>query len=163
MTNLKDKITSIILLLLCIVFCKQCTSDYLNGGDNKAISNYEKMLFDKSQTEAELYPEYKEVTIKVMKVPVKSYEFRYHFDLEGIKYEGQHTFQSKLPKQNKVQIYYLKEDPNFNCVNPNELLIAEKEKNTSKKDLYWGIGWGIIGILTLLSFFSKEETKDNPK
>lgn len=157
MGKLKDKLSSIVLLVICIVFCKTCTSDYLKGGDNKAISNFEKMIFDNSVVDAQLYPDYKEVTIKVLKIPIKTFEFRYHFLLNGTNYEGQHTFQSKLPESEKLKVYYLKSDPNFNAVDPAELLKSEKEKNSSKKDLYWGIGWGVLGLLSLITLFNKEE------
>ncbi len=162
MEKLKDKIIGIAMFAVCAFFSQQCTRTYLKGGDNKAISNYEKMLFDKSVVDAELYPEYKEITVKVMKVPIKTYEFRYYFELNGKKYEGQNTFQAELPKSDVIPVYYLKDDPNFNCVDPTSLLKTEKEKNSSNSDLYWGIGWGILGLLLLIGTFSKdEETVEN--
>jgi hypothetical protein len=163
MKNLKDKFFSILVLFIAIFSCKQCTSEYIKGGDNKAISNYEKMLFDNSTAEAELYPEYKQTTIKIAGLPIKSYEFRYHFDLNGNKYEGQHTFNTDLPKSNKLKVYYLKDDPNFNLVNPKTELETEKEKNSSNSDLYWAIGWGIFSLMALFGvineFKKKEETE----
>lgn len=163
MTNLKDKIISIVILVLSITCCKQCTSEYIKGGDNKAISNYEKMLFDNSTIEAELYPEYKQTTIKIAGLPLKSYDFRYHFDLEGIKYEGKHTFNTNLPKSNRLKVYYLKNDPNFNTQNPKSELETEKEKNSSNSNLYWGIGWGVFSILTLLGVINEFKKKEEPE
>lgn len=160
MTNLKDKILSFVILIICIACCKQCTSEYIKGGDNKAISNYEKMLFDNSTIEAELYPEYKQTTIKIAGLPIKSYDFRYHFDLDGIKYEGKHTFSVELPKSSKLKVYYLKDDPNFNTQNPKSELETEKEKNSSNSSLYWGIGWGVFGLMTLFSLISEFKKKE---
>ena len=160
MTNLKDKILSFVILIICISCCKQCTSEYIEGGDNKAISNYEKMLFDNSAIEAELYPEYKQTTIKIAGLPIKSYDFRYHFDLDGIKYEGKHTFSAELPKSSKLKVYYLKDDPNFNTQNPKSELETEKEKNSSNSSLYWGIGWGVFGLMTLFSLISEFKKKE---
>jgi hypothetical protein len=159
MKKLKDKIVGIVVFLLCTTFCKQCTTTYIKGGDNKLISNYEKMIFDQSTIYAELYPEYKEHTITVMRVPMKSYEFRYHFELNGEKYEGSHTYQSSIPKTTLLKVYYLKDDPNFNCVNPEDLLKVEKEKNASNSNLYWGIGWGVLALVSLFGLLSKEKTK----
>jgi hypothetical protein len=159
MSKLKDKIGGIIFLVISVYFCQQCTRDYAKGGDNKAISNYEKMIFEKSIVQAELYPTYQEVTVKVLKTRTKSYTFRYHFEQNGTKYEGKHTFMRELPKSNTIQVYYLTEDPNFNCADPTKLLEIEKNKNSSKSDLYWGIGWGILGLLTLLGMFAKDDEK----
>jgi len=158
MTNMLDKMYTIGLLLLCITCCQQCAADYIKGGDNKAISNYEKMIFDKSITTAEFYPQYKEITVKVMKMPVKSYELRYHFNISGRKYEGSHT-QTELPNGSQLQVYYLKEDPNFNSIYPETAMKAEKEKNSSKKNLYWAIGWGFLGFLSIITLFDKEDKK----
>jgi hypothetical protein len=163
MQNLKDKIWGFIILLICIVCCKQCTTEYIKGGDNKAISNYEKMLFDNSTVEAELYPEYKQTTIKIAGIPMKSYDFRYHFNVDGNEYEGKHTFNADLPKSNTLKIYYLKTDPNFNTQNPQSKLEAEKEKNSSNSSLYWAIGWGVFGILSLLGLISEFKKKEEPE
>ncbi|MCZ4245760.1 hypothetical protein [Pedobacter punctiformis] len=152
MSKLSDKIVGVVLIAGCAIFCKMCTDMHLKGGDNKAISNYEKMIFDNSIIEAELYPNYKEVTVKIMKLPIKTYEFRYHFDINNQKYEGSHTFNAELPKSNILKVYYLKDDPNFNCYDPKANLEIEKEENSSNKNLYWAIGWGAFGLLMLMGF-----------
>lgn len=153
-----NKIYSIVAIILFFVLSKSCISDYMKGGDNRAISNYEKMLFDNSTTLAELYPEYKEVTVKIMGAPVKHYEFRYKFYVDNMEYEGGHSFDN-IPKTSFVKIYYLKKDPHFNCVNPDEKLKIEKQKNSSKNDLYWGIGWGVLFFLSLLMFIKELKKK----
>ena len=160
MKNLKDKIWGIVIVLICGFSCKQCTTEYIKGGDNKAISNYEKMIFDNSTAEAELYPEYKETTIKIAGIPMKSYDFRYHFEVDGRKYEGEHTFNVDLPKSNLLKVYYLKGDPDFNVQDPKAELKTEKEKNTSNSSLYWGIGWGVFGLMTLFSLISEFKKKE---
>ncbi len=81
--------------------------------------------------------------------------------MEGKKYEGQHTFSGSLPESSVLSVYYLKDDPNFNCVNPQDSLKSEKEKNTSKSDLYWGIGWGVLALLMAIGLFSKDKEKEN--
>ncbi|WPO80863.1 hypothetical protein [Flavobacterium sp. KACC 22761] len=163
MKSLKDKIGGIVILIVAIACCKQCTSEYIKGGDNKAISNYEKMIFDKSTAIAELYPEYKETTVKIAHVPIKTYEFRYHFEVDGNKYEGEHTFSTDLPKSNTLKIYYLKDDPNFNLQDPQAKLDSEKEKNTSNSSLYWAIGWGVFALLMLLGLIDEFKKKPQPQ
>lgn len=153
-----SKIQSIIGIILFFSLSKSCISDYRKGGDNKAIANYEKMIFDNSIAMAELSSEYKEVTVKVMKVPIKTYEFRYKFNVNNNKYEGTESF-SQLPTTNSIKVYYLKTDPYFNCTNPEGNLKAEKEKNASKSSLYWGIGWGVLCLLLVLSFIQELKEK----
>jgi len=157
-----NKIYSVLAILLFFVLCKGCISDYIKGGDNKAIGNYEKMLFDNTTATAKLSSTYKETTVKIAGLPIKTYDFRYSFNVNGVDYSGGNTFK-ELPKNPYVKVYYLKEDPYFNCVDPKELLATEKAKNTSKTDLYWGIAWGVLGLLTLLGFISelKEKWKAN--
>lgn len=155
MSKIFEKFKGILFFLFCAGMCTQCTKSYINGGDKELIANYETMINDKLTVEAELYSEYKEVTLKVMKVPVKTYDFKYHFEIDNQKYEGEKTFY-QLPTNTKLKVYYLKNNPAFNCEDPVKLLLTEKEKNSSKTDLYWGIGWGVLGILTLLGLFMKD-------
>lgn len=160
MANLKDKIFGIILVIICGFFCNKCASDYMKGGDAKAIANYKQMLADKSFIEAQLSEEYTQTTVKIMKVPITTYAFTYYFFLNGQTYNGKHSFESKLPESDKIKVYYLKTDPRINCVDPASLLAIEEEKNASNGDLYWAIGWGLIGLIFLLGLFSKEEKKN---
>ncbi|WP_286969690.1 hypothetical protein [Flavobacterium sp. UBA4854] len=156
---MKDKFYSILVLFIAVFCCKNCSTEYIKGGDNKAISNYEKMLFDNSTIQAELYDEYKETTIKIAGIPMKTYKFRYHFDLNGNTYEGEHTFDVDLPKSNKLTVYYLKGDPDFNLANPKSELAKEKEKNSSNSSLYWAIGWGIFSLMALFGVINEFKKK----
>ncbi|MBS1660989.1 MAG: hypothetical protein JST68_08050 [Bacteroidetes bacterium] len=146
-----DKIGACAVIVVFLALSKGCISDYVKGGDNKAISNYEKMLFDSSIATAMLEPEYKITTVKIMHVPVKTYAFRYKFFVGTHSYGGGVTY-SAMPEKYTLPVFYLKEDPNFNSTNPAGALKAEKEKNTSKSPLYWGIAWGVLGLLCLLGF-----------
>lgn len=149
------KIYPLLTIILLFVLSKSCISDYIKGGDNQAILNYEKMISDHSVTEAELSPEYTETTIKIKGVPVsKMYNFQYEFYLDGVAYQGKASFKN-IPESNSVDVYYLKTNPDFSCVDPTEKLETEKEKNHSKKDLYWGIGWGVFCLLTLIGFITE--------
>jgi hypothetical protein len=149
-----DRIYTGVTIVVLLALSKGCISDYVKGGDNKAISNYEKMLFDSTVATARLQSEYKEVTVTIMHAPIKSYEFRYKFYVGTESYEGGITY-TKLPTKITLPVFYLKDDPNFNSPDPAGALATEKAKNTSKAPLYWGIAWGLLGTLMLLGFISE--------
>ena len=155
---MKNKISAIIAVIVCFALSKGCISDYMKGGDKDAIVKYETMLKDDSKTTAILQDQYKEVTIKIMKVPVKTYEFKYDYVVEGRNYTGGHTF-STLPTTENLEVFYLKDNPSFSVVDPKGKLASEKEKNSAKGPLYWGIGWGILGLMVLLGFISELREK----
>jgi hypothetical protein len=158
---MKNKLSAIIGFIICFVLCKGCISDYMKGGDKAAIANYEKMLADNSKTTATLHDEYKEVTVKIMKVPVKTYDFKYDYTVDGRSYTGRHIF-SELPKTTDLEVYYLNTDHSYSVVDPKEKLDKEKEKNSSKGPLWWGIGWGVLGILVMINFISELIGKKAP-
>jgi hypothetical protein len=155
---MKNKISAVIAIIVCFALSKGCISDYMKGGDKDAIVKYETMLKDNSKTTASLQDQYKEVTIKIMKVPVKTYDFKYDYVVDGRNYTGRHIF-STLPTTQDLEIYYLKDNPSFSEVDPKGKLASEKEKNSAKGPLYWGIGWGILGILVLIGFISELREK----
>jgi hypothetical protein len=158
---MKNKISAVIAIFVCFFLCKSCVSDYMKGGDKAAIAKYEAMLKDNSKTTAILQERYKEVTIKVMKVPMKTYQFKYDYIVDGHNYTGNHTF-TTLPTSQDLEVYYLKTDPSFSIVDPNDKLNSEKEKNVSKGPLWWGIGWGVLGLMVLLNFISEVRGKKAP-
>jgi hypothetical protein len=158
-----DKIKSVIFIIICIFCTKQCASDYVKGGNEIAISNYEKMIADSLTTYAFIYPEYEESTLKIKSMEVKTYKFRYHFQLDEQKYEGKYETRNIDSISPILNVHYLKTDPNINCVNPEKLLAAEQEKNTSKKDLYGAIFWGILSIVAIYSFISNLRKKGTNK
>jgi hypothetical protein len=155
---MKNKIYTVIAILVCIALSKGCFDDYRKGGDKTAIANYETMLADNSKTTATLRDVFKEVTVKIMKVPVKTYEFKYDYTVDGRSFSGEYTF-SEMPKTTDLEVYYLKMDPSVSIVDPKSKLDSEKEKNSSKSPLWWGIGWGVLGLLVLLNFI--KELREN--
>lgn len=146
-----EKLVQLGIIALLFFCCQTCSSDYIKGGDNKAIADYQKMIKDNSSTTAFYDPIYKETTIKIAKIPVKSYEFKYHFTVEGTVYDGEITH-TKLPTSSEFKVFYLKGNPAINTLDPQGALASETEKNSSKSDLYWAIGWGILATLMLIGF-----------
>jgi hypothetical protein len=155
---MKNKISAIIGILICFGLSRGCISDHIKGADKNAIANYEKMISDNSVTTATLFPEYKEVTMKILGAPVKTYEFKYHYNVNGVRREGKHTFHH-LPTSDEVRVHYLKSDPEISVVDPHDKLNTEKNKSTSNEKLYWGIGWGILGLATLYGFIKELREK----
>jgi hypothetical protein len=151
MKEVFEKLVQLGMIALCLVFCQTCTNDYIKGGDNKVISNYQKIISDNTFTTATFSPIYKESTIKIAGIPIKTYEFDYFFEIDNQHYEGKKTF-SKLPKGSTVKVFYLKENPNLNTLNPQSDLKDEKDKNDATGNLYWGIFWGILSVILFVGF-----------
>jgi hypothetical protein len=93
-----------------------------------------------------------------MGVKIKNYEFSYEFIVNGEMYKGMHTF-SQIPSTNSLPVYYLSNHPAVNCVDPENQLAIEKKKNVSKEPLYWGIGWGVLCLLTVAGFIGELRKK----
>jgi hypothetical protein len=131
----------------------------MKSGDNKAISNYEKMIFDNSSIIADVEPEYQETTIKIAGGVTKRYSYRYNFKVNEAAFSGGFST-SELLNKPQVNVFYLKTDPNVSCTEPQRMLDQEKSKNTSKSDLWWGIALAVIGCITLKKFISDIWGKD---
>lgn len=163
MKEIFEKLVQLGIIALLFVCCQTCTNDYIKGGDKKAIANYQTMIKDNSSTTAEYDPMYEETTIKIAKVPVKTYDFKYHFSIDNQTYTGEITL-TKLPTSNQLKVFYLKTNPNINTLDPQGALQIEKEKNSSNSNLYWAIGWGILAVLMLIGFISNiKEIINNKK
>jgi hypothetical protein len=159
MAKVKSIIYAIIGTLLFGALAKGCFSDYKKGGNRTTIQNCEKILADNSFAIAEYDESYTEQTIKIMRIPTKTYMFTYKFDVDGKIYNGGNTFTS-LPTSDTVRVFYLKNNPNINYIDPTSTLKSEKEKDSSNGDLYWGIGWSLMALIMLASLVSAFKRKD---
>lgn len=153
MKKIKSLITRILSSILFIVLCISFLSSHFEGSNQQKINDYEKMIADHTTVLATLSSRYLEKTIKIMRIPSKTYEFDYTFLLDDRSYSGKVTL-SALPESRHLALYYLKENPEVISINPVADLKAEKEKETSNASLYWGIIFGILGLLLLLSLIS---------
>jgi len=157
--NLKSFLYRTVFMILCFVLAKSCVSDYLNGGDENRIAELEQMINDKTTVTADLSNEYTETTIARV---VKLYKFDYSFRLNGQSYSGKITL-NEIPNTNKLNIYYLNNDPSVISADPYEDLKSEKEKGSSISDLLIGIVWGILTILLLISLISSFKKREKSK
>jgi len=146
-------------MILSFVLAKSCVSDYVNGEDENRITELEQMINDKTTVIADLSNEYTET--KIAKV-VKLYKFDYSFNLNGQSYLGKITL-NEIPNTNKLNIYYLADDPSIVTADPYKDLKLEKEKGKSISDLLVGIIWGVLAILLLISLISSFKKKKIPE
>jgi hypothetical protein len=148
MKNIFEKLVQLGMIVIFLACCQTCTNDYIEGGENKAISNYKKIISDNSFIIAHFNPIYTEKTVKIAGIPIKTFYFEYFFEIDNQRYEGKKTF-TQLPKENEIKVYYLKENPNFNMLDPKKALEEEKEKNNPIGNLYWAVFWAILSLITL--------------
>jgi hypothetical protein len=151
MKEVFEKLVQLGIIALCLVFCQTCTNDYIEGGDNKIISDYQKIISENTFTTATYSPIYKENTIKIAGLPIKTYDLDYSFEVNKLHYKGKKTF-TELPKDNQTKVFYLKENPNINSLNPQRDLKAERNKNNATGNLYWGIFWGALSLIMMVGF-----------
>lgn len=158
MNKLKTAIYSLVGIVLFSFLAKGCFKDYAKGGNKTIIANCEKILADNSYTIGELNPNYTEVTVKIMRIPTKTYQCTYSFNVEGSTYSGANTF-TTLPTSDTLKVYYLKSNPKINYLDPATLLKEEKNKNTSNGDLYWAIWWCFMVLVMLFSLIGVFKNK----
>jgi hypothetical protein len=158
MEKIKTGIYSVIGVLLCSFLAKSCFSDYKKGGNKATIQNCEKIIADNSFTTAEFDEEYTEQTIKIMRIPTKTYIFTFKYQVEGKEYNGSNTY-TKMPESDTTKVFYLKSNPTMYYLDPVAELKKEKEKNNSNSALYWGIAWCVLALgalFSLIGLFKKE-------
>ncbi|GAB2785316.1 hypothetical protein GCM10027275_32230 [Rhabdobacter roseus] len=126
----------------------------------ESIASYEKLVANPVKTEAFLDNVYKERTIKVMGLPMKSYKMKYFFLVDGRTYEGTYTSNTS-PEKTFITINYLAENPSTNAINPERVLQGLKDDESSNFNLYLGIGALLLGIFGMLG--SVQEIRDEKK
>lgn len=154
MKKIKSWIYLAIYLIILFGLCKTCITDHINGSSPSKINNLETMISDNTVVQAKLSNEYKETTIKIMKIPVKTYEFDYTFQLDNKTFSDKITLYD-LPKSQYIKLYYLKNNPNIVSQNPQADLEEEMKKDTTNANLIWGIIFGILGLLVLIATIGK--------
>ncbi|TVZ22267.1 hypothetical protein JM84_1158 [Dokdonia sp. Hel_I_63] len=146
-------------MILFIVLAKTCVSDYINGGDEYKISELEQMISENTVVTASLSNEYTESTVASV---VKLYRFDYRFNLNDQSYTGKITLNA-VPNTNKLNIYYLSDDPSIIAADPYEAIAREKEKGSSISELLIGIVWGVVAIILFISLIATIKSTKTPK
>ena len=143
----------LLMAILASLACKTCARNYIKGSDEEKIAQYETMIKENTKTIAVYDSVYTEHTVKIAKVPVKTYSIKYKYEVNGVKYEGEQRALMDPPNTPVVEVYYLKDNPSVNEIDPASSLKYEKEKETSNTDLYFAIFWGMLALLLAIGLW----------
>ena len=137
----------LLITILASLACKTCAGDYIEGSDEEKIAQYETMIKENTKTIAVYDSVYTKHTVKVAKLPVTTYSIKYKYEVNGVKYEGEQRGLMDPPNTPVVEVYYLKDNPSVNKIDPASSLKYEKERETSKTNLYFAIFWGVLALI----------------
>ena len=143
----------LLMAILASLACKTCARNYIKGSDEEKIAQYETMIKENTKTIAVYDSVYTEHTVKIAKVPVKTYSIKYKYEVNGVKYEGEQRALMDPPNTSVVEVYYLKDNPSVHDINPASSLKYEKEKETNNTDLYFAIFWGVLALLLAIGLW----------
>lgn len=142
------KLAPLISVIVMMFFANGCYSSYKERRDElKYIPLLEAMMKDNTVAVAKVNPAYKEVSMKIMGVPVKYYEVTYSYEANGGgPYNGERSLSSP-PTSAEMPLYYSKFDPSYSSFEPELDIKRIKEAASSKSKLYWSIGWLVLSLL----------------
>ena len=143
----------LLITILASLACKTCAGDYIEGSDEEKIAQYETMIKENTKTIAVYDSVYTKHTVKVAKLPMTTYSIKYKYEVNGVKYEGEQRALMDPPNTPVVEVYYLKDNPSVNKIDPASSLKYEKEKETSNTDLYFAIFWGVLALLLAIGLW----------
>lgn len=90
-------------------------------------------------------------TVKVMKVPIKTYTCNYYFEVNGTRYASKYSSATE-PSKLLMEVSYLAENPAINAFDPGVELASLKEQTSSNMLLYVGSVLALIGAFRIYSF-----------
>ena len=152
------KLSKLIVPVILVVLGSQFVMNHFRL--NSQISNLELLVSEGSKIETVLNKEYKEVTIKIAKLPVKYYEFEYSFNYKGKQYNGNESF-SSIPNTLRAEVTFLPENPTINNINPIKDLNELKEDKGSFINLIIGSLMMLVGGFLLYSRIKNIPAKNN--
>ena len=143
----------LLITILASLACKTCAGDYIEGSDEEKIAQYETMIKENTKTIAVYDSVYTKHTVKVAKLPMTTYSIKYKYEVNGVKYGGEQRGLIDPPNTPVVEVYYLKDNPSVNKIDPASSLKYEKEKETSNTALYFAIFWGVLALLLAIGLW----------
>lgn len=154
-----NKILRLLLPVFLLVLGVQFTRDYLGDTTKERRSKLEQLITQGEEAVGRLDSEYEEKTIKIAKMPVKTYKVGYTFNVGDKEYNGEKTLKSP-PTEPTIEVKYLPSNPMTNAANPKAELASLDEYEGGTTTLLMGLGL-IVGGLGLGFFrfraFQKEE------
>ena len=145
----------LLMTILAGLACKTCAGDYIEGSDEEKIAQYETMIKENTKTIAVYDSVYTKHTVKVAKLPMTTYSIKYKYEVNGVKYGGEQRGLIDPPNMPVVEVYYLKDNPSVNKIDPASSLKYEKEKETSNTDLYFAIFWGVLALILAIGLLGE--------
>lgn len=143
------KILSFLLPVFLLALGVQFTRDYFGDTAKEERSNLEQLVAQGEETIGFLKSEYTEKTIKIAKVPIKTYEVGYTFKVGEKEYSGVKTLENP-PTEPTISVKYLPSDPMVNAADPASELASLNESEGTTTLL---IGLGLILAGAGLGFF----------
>ena len=143
----------LLITILASLACKTCAGDYIEGSDEEKIAQYETMIKENTKTIAVYDSVYTKHTVKVAKLPMTTYSIKYKYEVNGVKYGGEQRGLIDPPNTPVVEVYYLKDNPSVNKIDPASSLKYEKEKDTDNTNLYFAIFWGVLALLLAIGLW----------
>ncbi|MBW8684751.1 hypothetical protein [Chitinophaga rhizophila] len=150
------KIAPIISVALMLFFANGCFSSYKDRQkEMRHLPLLEAMMKDNTVAIATVNPGYKEVTMKIMGVPIKYYEVTYSYQLNGGgPYNGERILSSP-PATTEMPLYYAKSEPSYSSFEPELDIKRIKEAAASTSKLYWSIGWVVLSLMVAIQFVAE--------
>jgi len=152
-----NKIIKLILPVVLLLIGVQFTRDYFGDTTKDKRDKLEQLIANGNETMGILKSEYTEKTIKIAKLPIKTYEVGYDFQVGDKNYSGLKTMKSP-PNNSTIAVKYLADNPEINAANPEEELASLDEYEGSSSTLLIGLGLILAGFL--LGFFRLKSFKD---
>lgn len=152
------KIGPVIGIIILFVIAKGCYSSHKEGKEEaRYIPVLEQMMKENTVAVAKVDPTYKEVSIKVMGVPIKHYEVTYTYWVDGRPYNGKRSL-STPPASAEMPLYYASADNAYSSFEPQLDIKRINEAVSSNSNLYWSIGWLAFAVLALFGYISEAKT-----
>jgi len=124
------------------------TTDYFSESKQAEldlkVDHYEQLVKSSVEATAVLDSVYKETTMKLMGVPITTYETKYFFNVDDKMYTGIYNPTSP-PTIPMITIKYLAADPSINSNDPQHELDLLKDRKVSKSSLYIGLVFLALG------------------
>jgi len=140
------KLLNLILPIILLVIGIQFTRDYFGVTGKEERAKLEQLISSGEETLGTLKDEYKEKTIKIAKIPVKTYEVEYNFKVEEKMFSGLKTLKN-LPTEQTIKVKYLPSNPEINAVNPEEELASLVKSEGSTSTLLIGLALILVGLV----------------
>ena len=139
-------------------FIKDHFSDDVKRERSEKISHLKQLIENPQKAQAKLDTIVTERTVKILGLPVKTYEANYYFTANYGYYKGLYK-SSNPPNKATFEVSYLAEDPTINSIDPKADLAKLEEEQTSDFGLYLGLFFTFIGLISVLSFIQKRRAE----